>query len=285
MKYLSLLIVLLCITGCGGTQSGQNTEKPVVAVSILPLRNVVEAITAGDFDVISVVPPGANPEIYEPTAAQMRDVSNSELFIEIGLLDSERTLVAGIENNAPNLTVVDLSADLTLIDGGSAHTADPHVWLSPARMRTMVGRITESFRAIQPDSSAKYERNRDALISSIDSLDRVIHCYFSELQNRNILIYHPSLTYFAADYDLRQWSIESEGKEPSAAGMSEVLREIREHGIRTMFYQKQLNRDMIEAICQEAGLRAVPFDPLAPDWLANLGTLADEIRRSMSDDE
>jgi len=284
MKYIVLSLALLCAVGCG-MQAGQNTEKPVVAVSILPLRNVVEKISDGDFEVISVVPPGANPEIYEPTAAQMRDVLDSELFFQVGLLDSERALVAGIENNAPDLTVVDLSADLPLIDGGSAHTADPHVWLSPTRMRTMVGRIAENLRTIQPDSAAKYERNRDALISSIDSLDRTIRNSFSELQSRNVLIYHPSLTYFADDYDLRQWSIESEGKEPSAAGMSEVLRQIREHGIHTMFYQKQLNPSMIEAISQEAGLRAVPFDPLAPDWLANLGTLANEIRRSMSDEE
>jgi zinc transport system substrate-binding protein len=294
MKYIFLFLSILYLCeSCAPAK--KNAGKPVVTVSIIPLRYVIERLSGGDFEAIALVPAGTNPEIYEPTAAQMKAVSESELFFQTGLLDFEQALRAGIENNAPDLEIVDLSADLPLIEGHHGHAAsgepahaltatDPHVWLSPARMRTMAGRITEKLCAVRPDSAGKYERNRDLLISSIDSLDRHIRHSFSELDKNKILIYHPSLTYYADDYGLHQLSVETDGKEPSATALRNVVQEVRENGIRTIFYQKQLNLRTIEALCLEAGLQAVVFDPLAGDWLANLYTLTDEIRKSLSDE-
>jgi zinc transport system substrate-binding protein len=294
MKYLFLFLSVLYLYGCR-TSAKKNTQKPVVAVSIIPLQYVVERLSGGDFEAVALVPPGTNPEIYEPTAAQMKAVSDSELFFQIGLLDFEQVLMAGIENNAPDLEIVNLSADLPLIkghheravSGGSANvltTDDPHMWLSPARMRTMAGRITEKLCAVLPDSAGKYERNQERFILSIDSLDQYIQHSFSELNKNYILVYHPSLTYYADDYGLRQLSVETDGKEPSATALRDVVRGVRENGINTIFYQKQLNTRTIEALCLEAGLQAVIFDPLAEDWLTNLYTLTDEIRKSLSDE-
>ncbi len=291
MKYVYLFLPLLYIFGCHASVKNLE-EKPVVAVSILPLRTVVEQLSGGDFDVLSIVPPGVNPETHEPTAAQMKAVSDASLFFQIGLLDFEQVLAAGIEDNAPDLKIVDLSEGLPLLtghehphfDNTSNRTADPHVWLSPARMRTMIERITENLSTVRPDSARKYEQNRDVLVLSIDSLDRYIKHSFSELKKHGILIYHPSLTYYADDYGLHQFSVEADGKEPSAAGLREVVQVIRAYEMTTVFYQKQLSRNTIDALCREAGLKAVPFDPLAPDWLANLYLLTDEIRISLSDE-
>lgn len=292
MRYILLIGGLICLFGCR-TTSVKGDEKPVVAVSILPLQYVVDKLSGGDFETMALVPPGSNPEIYEPTVAQMKAVAHAELFFQIGLLDFEQSLMAGIEDNTPDLKIVDLSEGLSLLKGHghrmpgesmSVRTADPHVWLSPARMRTMVDRIAENLCAVRPDSATKYEQNRDAMILSVDSLDRYIYFSFNELKNRNILIYHPSLTYYADDYGLCQLSVEAGGKEPSAVGLRETVQEIRANGINTVFYQKQLSRSTIDALCREAGLRAVPFDPLALDWLANLYSLTDEIRKSLSDE-
>jgi zinc transport system substrate-binding protein len=285
---------MLYLSGCHAPAK-RSVEKPIIAVSILPLQDVVRQLVGEDFEVIVLVPPGVNPETYEPTATQMKAVSNAEFFFQIGLLDFEKNLTAGIQDNALNLKVVDLSRGLPLLESShaghasgespSGYAPDPHVWLSPARMTVMIERITENLCAVFPDSiPCKYERNRQTMISSIDSLDLYINSSFSELQKNQVLIYHPSLTYYAADYGLRQLSVEADGKEPSAVGLRKVVREVRANGINTVFYQKQLSNSTVDALCREAGLTAVPFDPLASDWLANLYALTDEIRKSLSDE-
>lgn len=262
-----------------------------VSVSILPLKYLVDSIGGGDFEALVVMPPGSNPETYEPRPSQMKKISQAKASFQIGLIDFEKSLENTLKSNALSSKFIDLSDGMELIGGdslsavGHRHTGlDPHIWLSPHRVRIMAGKIAETLMELQPDSIKKYTENRDHIISSIDSVDRYISQSFNVLNHKHFLIFHPSLTYYAADYGLQQIPVEKEGKEPSVAHMKKLMQGVLGKNINTVIYPKaQSLHSTAAALINDAGLRAVPFDPVAYDWPANMKYITDRIKESLNE--
>ncbi len=287
-----LSFLLLPFIGCQ-SRGTEVSDRFSVSVSILPLKYLVDSIGGGDFEALVVMPPGSNPETYEPLLSQMREIAQAKANFQIGLVDFEKSLENNLKANALEADFVNLSEGMSLLSGGSmteAETAsrrhvglDPHVWLSPTRVRTMVQKIADTLIEIRPDSTEKYAVNRDRLISIIDSVDRYIAQSFSELNNRSFLIFHPSLTYYAADYGLQQIPVEREGKEPSVTHMKELIQSTIGQNITTVIYPAAQSHHTVEALIQEVGLQAVPFDPVAYDWPENIRYITDCIKRSVSE--
>ena len=291
MKHLVYLYGLLLLLAGGCTPSPVTGEKNIT-VSILPVKYFIDRVSAGDFDVTVLVPPGTGPETYEPTPIQMKEAVRSRAYFHTGLIDFEQALIESITENSEAIQVVNLSEGLSLIEGtclhnhehaGHAHThgIDPHIWLSPARVKTMVYKIEKTLSTLMPDSAMKYRQNTIDFISSIDSLDLHNKSSFQMLAKNTILIYHPSLTYYAADYGLNQIAIEQEGKEPSVGQFKQLLKQAENQGIKTVFFQEELHAPTVKAFVQENGLMAVSFNPLAYDWLENMKIITKNITQSL----
>ncbi|RPJ19644.1 MAG: hypothetical protein EHM26_07190 [Desulfobacteraceae bacterium] len=78
----ALFLLLCAFWGSGPAVAG---EKIPVFVSIPPQKYFVEKI-GGNFVQVSVmVPPGANPHIYEPRPNQMTALSKSRIYFAIGV--------------------------------------------------------------------------------------------------------------------------------------------------------------------------------------------------------
>ena len=119
MKRLAyLLIITATLMACEAGGGG----KPTIAVTIEPLRYFAEKIGGDRFDVVTMVPGGASPETYEPTAQQMAALSESCLYIEAGNLGFERTWMKRLGANASHLIVVNSSegiAPVAATDGNA----------------------------------------------------------------------------------------------------------------------------------------------------------------------
>ncbi len=293
MRYF-LSTLLLFSSGCRPRETAVDGDHKTVSVSILPLKYLIDSIGGGDFETLVVMPPGSNPETYEPLLSQMKGIAHARANFQVGLIDFEKSLDNRLKSNSLSANFIDLSEGMSLIAGGpesSSNTSttnhhaglDPHIWLSPTRVRVMARKIADTLMEIQPDSATKYATNRDRVISTIDSVDRYIIQSFSELKNNSFLIFHPSLTYYAADYGLQQIPVELEGKEPSVAHMRSLMQLISGQKINTVIHPQAQNRHTVEALIQEAGLRAVPFDPVAYDWPANMKYITDHIKASLNE--
>ena len=70
LPFLFYLVACLCFfTGCkpSGRTDNKGTQRPVITVSIEPLRYITERIAGDGFHVETFVPKGSSPETYEPT--------------------------------------------------------------------------------------------------------------------------------------------------------------------------------------------------------------------------
>lgn len=304
MKFIQLFIYIIIFCLSVGCTQKNNSQKPTISVSIAPLAFLMQQIVDSDFVINTLVPSGASVETYEPTPAQMKQVAQSQMYISTGLIDFEQHLNHAIHHNMPNVQCIDVSEGIPLISGGHHHhhtqqvTAseqqdphshsnkqqsdikditgiDPHIWNSPRTVKQIATNIYQAIAAAYPDS-VRYQTNYNALIARLDSLDRALTELFED-KNRTFIIYHPALSYLARDYNLHQISLENEGKEPSAEYLKQLIDTVKTLHINQIFYQQQFSRNSVEALSNELGVPAVPFDPLAPDIIHNTLNICTQI--------
>lgn len=256
-------------------------------VSILPLRFIVEQITGDDFNIEVLVAPGASPETYEPTPAQMISIEKSPIVFVTGLIDFEKQLADKISLQSADNKIINLSAGVDLIEGhcthgdtpahGHTHGTDPHIWASPRNLKTMALTVYRNIALLYPDS-VRYSDNYTALTARLDSLDTAVGERLAASGKKQFIIYHPALTYYARDYGLEQISLEEEGKEPSVERMKAIIAGARQSGgITKIFYQKQFSPATVETLARELGAVCVEIDPLAEDVIANTLEITEKI--------
>lgn len=279
---LLLLLLFVAFTGC--QRPAPRDERPLIYVSIAPLKGLVERIVGDDFAVEVLVPAGASPETFEPTPRQLVALRQSQWLFAVGLIDFEQSLLEKIGNQAH---IVPLHEGIELIAGSCshhheghhhAHGIDPHIWTSPRALTAMAEQMHRTIQAAYPDS-VQYNTQYARLQEDITALDRRTEAALAAAEVEEFLIYHPALTYYARDYGLRQTAIEEEGKEPSARRLGELIRRARTAGLRTILYQRQFPRSTVETIAADMGAEAVEFDPLAEDIISEIDRITTLITR------
>ena len=103
-------------------------------------------------------------------------------------------------------------------------------------------------------------------MAEIEKTEATINQLLEGLSNRTFIIYHPALSYFAAEYQLTQLCIEMDGKEPSPAQLKELVDTARANNTRVVFIQQEFDQKNAELIAQETGCRLVTINPLSYNW-------------------
>ena len=113
----TLVILLTAILFACGSQKNKNRdgEKPVVTVSILPLKTFIEEIAGNDFEINVLLPPGASPTDFTMIPSQLKDIARSAIWFRIGYFGFEYSWRDKIEQANRNMKVVNLSEGLDLI--------------------------------------------------------------------------------------------------------------------------------------------------------------------------
>lgn len=279
IRKISLIAILSALlAGCSGTKT-TNTE-PTIYVSITPLKMLIEEITCGDFPVEVLVPEGASPETYDPTARQLTEANDAQMLFTTGLITFEQHLAERIANPE---RVINLSEGIELLSGtcshshcGHKHGIDPHIWTSPRALRQIAKNIHSSVMKHYPDS-AKYDTAAENLNMRLLLLDRECCAKLSSCQTKAMMIYHPAYTYYANDYHIEQIAIEQEGKEPSPRQLTELVKKARDKQIHHIFIQPQYNIGKVAALAEECDAEVIVTDPLSADIIAEIERITDII--------
>jgi zinc transport system substrate-binding protein len=286
-KKLLTLLVILTIFSCKGNRSV--SEQSIITVSIPPFRYFVEKIAGQDFAVNIMVPPGANPHVYEPVPAQIDKLSRSKAYISNGFLGFEQTWLDRFYEI--NKTMVRLSLG-DYIDpiisenvhkGDHAEGADPHYWVSPRCAMKMAFSVKELLCNLNPEARISYESNYDSLMVRIEEADRLATDLFSQYQGSSFMIYHPNLAYLARDYGITEIPVEFEGKEPPPSHLRELIDLAKEKNITTIFVQKEYDIKNAKAIASEIGAVVKVIDPLSPEWFDSITGLIRALHKSIAE--
>ena len=284
MKKLIYFLTLLILGACGNYP--QKIEKPILTVTLEPLRYFTEAIAGGHYEVVSMVPKGSSPESYDPTPQQLVALSRSQAYFRIGYIGFEQAWMKKLQANAPEMKVFDTSRGVDFIRGeGHWHGdhfheggVEPHIWNSTRNAIIIAENIYEALCELDAIHQEEYKNRLDSLKETIAQTDANV-CTFLENADSTFLIYHPALSYFARDYGLKQISIEENGKEPSPAQLKALIETCRKEKAHVIFVQQEFDQRNAQLIADELGVNVVPINPLSYDWDEEMVRVAHALKR------
>lgn len=279
--YKPLTLFLFIFFGASFFFTAIYADVPYVLVSVAPHKFFVERIAKNTVEVQLMVPAGASAHTYEPTPKQMMTVSKANIWFRIGEPFENRAIQA-LKSHHPNLEIVDLRQGLDLISADQGHvhcgcchgSVDLHFWLSARQAQIQAKTIADALGKAFPGYANFYQTNLEAFQQELKELDEKIKGILATLQNRNILVSHPAYAYFCRDYELQQYAIEVEGKDPTPQQMTRLLNLARQLNARAIFIQLQYNNKAAKLVADALGAHLIVLDPYSERYIATMLEIA-----------
>lgn len=278
---------MLALSGCGDSGGTSSETTRQLAVSVEPQRYILDQITGGRFDVVTLLENGANPETYDPPVSRRIAVDRSKAFFATGLLPFEKKITESLGSDVP---VFDSCEGIELVYGTHSHgdsdghhtrsreDADPHVWTSVTNAAIMARNMEKSLESISPADSLVFRANLEQFLTRLDSIDTAVRCRMPR-PGTAFAVWHPSLSYFARDYGLKQISVGFESKEMSARKLSETVEAARADSVKVFFFQKEYDSRQAGTLNDMIGSHLVTINPLSYDWEGQINIICGELEK------
>ncbi len=260
-------------------------EKPVVFVSVPPQAWLVKRLAGEAVEVQTLLPPGANPHTFEPTAKQVKKLAEASAYLTLGM-PFEMAIAKRAGSLNPSLKVAGMDQGIVKITG-EAHDheeghacgvgGDPHIWLSPRLMCAMASNTVAALSQALPQQRAGLAEHLPAAVAEIQAADAVVRNKTGTLRVKTWVVYHPSWSYFAADYGLSLLVIEQDGKPPAARHLAEVIGLAKAAGVNMVCAEPQYDKRPAQTLAQQLGARLELIDPLQEDWPALMRDVAEKL--------
>lgn len=267
---IAIILALLFIS----FKDKNEISKDIISVAIVPEIEFVKAVAGDDFEIVTMIPPGASPENYEPTPLEKEKFEKSKVYFSMGVPTEENNILPNLSENT-KLVKLDEEVrkyyeDLTFENGGR----DPHIWLSPKRVEVMVLKIADTLSELKPENSQKYEENANKYIEELKNVSLEINDILANKENKKFVVYHPAFAYLADEFGLEMYALEEEGKEATAQSLQEKIDLAKAEGIKYIFYQAEIDSTQAKAYAEEIGGQTMMLSPLAENYIENLKEMA-----------
>lgn len=267
------LLAIAILTACS-----QGEADRTLTVSIEPQRYLLEQIAVDKWQVNTVLEKGADPENFDPPMSTMKKAMSSRLYFSMGTLPFEQTLIDRMNEGGEKVKTVDTSAGIRRLHGthgphdGHHHESaeDPHVWTSVVNSRQMARNMLDALVELDPDNSDYYNANYRRLDARLDSIDREIRTLLEPCQGATFVVWHPSLSYFAADYGLNQVAMGMENKEVSPMQMKENIDRARTLGARVMIVQPDFDQNRSAELARQIGATTLSVNLMSDAWIDDM---------------
>jgi zinc transport system substrate-binding protein len=274
------LAVAAGLAACGGDDDGSGAAGDQIAVvaSFYPLAEAVRQVGGELVEVEDLTPAGAEPHDLELTTDQVDDLEDADLVVVMGR--DFQPAVEDVAERRDGTTIVVLDEfdvgegrvqdEHAEEEGGDEHgdeegALDPHVWLDPTRMRTVVNTVEAALAGADPTSADTYSANAEVYGAQLDTLDADFEAGLENCDRREMITAHEAFGWMAARYDLEQHAIAGlePDQEPSADRIAELADLAANEGATTVFTETLVSPDVAETVAREAGgLRTRVLDPI-----------------------
>ncbi|MDF2646605.1 MAG: zinc transporter substrate-binding protein [Paenibacillus sp.] len=284
---LSAALVFI-LSGCSGKAGNSNSDassdksgsgsgkKLKVVTTFYPMYEFSKQVGGDHADVIALIPPGAEPHDWEPSAKDMAKLKEADLFVYNGIVEgwAEKALSSAANEKR---VVVEASKGIELMEGlpeeeeeghdhegEEGHILDPHVWLDPVLAQKEVSSIQAAFEKADPANKEDYKKNADAYIANLKDLDAAFKSGLNSVKKKDFVTQHAAFGYLAKQYGLTQIPIAglSPEQEPSPNKMAEIIAFAKEHQVKTIFFETLVDPKVAKTVAKELGAKTDVLNPI-----------------------
>jgi zinc/manganese transport system substrate-binding protein len=267
----ALALVALALVAACGSDDGEG-DRPAIAVTTPVLGSLVGDLVGDAAEVRVIMPGGADPHEFQPSAKDAEALTSADLVVENGLgLEEglEDSLARVRDDGVPVFTVTDHA---TLREVGEDEAAggehgeedhgaqDPHVWMDPLAM-------SEAMAALAPVVERELGIDVSARAADLDARLQTLNAELEDSlatipqDRRRLVTGHESMGYFADRYGFEVTgalvpSLSTQAQ-ASASALATLRDQVRAQGVPAIFNEIGTPDGVAEAIADETGARVV----------------------------
>ena len=243
-------------------------KKPSVALSTFALYDIAKSISQETLNLVMILPFGVDAHSFEPTPKLMAKIMGSDLVMYSG---------AGLEPWIKSFDfksrTIDMSKSVMLLEPHAEHKThaqhehdaiDPHYWLDIQNMIVITKLISEEFIKLLPQNSNLYKSNSDKYIAKLESLDSKYKKSLLNCKKETIIVNHNAFSYLSSRYGFHVEALSglSPDAQPSAKNMVRLIEHVKEHDVKTVFFESFVSDKAMKSIAQEANVSVDVLQPL-----------------------
>lgn len=257
---------LVSLVGCGSDGSasdagGGGGGALRVEASFYPLQWAAERVGGRRVTVTNLTPPGAEPHDLELTPRSTAALADADLVVYLsGFQPAVDDALSTVDARA--LDVAD-HVDLDLAGSGD-EDRDPHFWLDPTRLASVVDAIATALSEIDPDHEDGYRAGAAEAAADLEALDADLEAGLADCDSRDLVTSHEAFGYLAQRYRMEQVGLSgfSPDQEPSAADLAALIDLVEERDVRTIYFETLTSSAVAETVASETGARTAVLDPI-----------------------
>lgn len=269
-KIISFAIIISLFVACGKANvknEEKKENKKIIYTSFYSLQSITKEIVGDKMEVRNLIPNGQEVHHWEPTAQDMKNLSEGSVVLANGL--GLEGWMDKFKESIKDLKVVEVSKDVTLLKTEHEHDEhkheneekhhhgeyDPHIWLSLRNMKIIARNICDQVIEMDKDNEAYYRENLAKVQNKLSDLDTKYSEYLKNAKIITVVTSHDAFAYLLKDYDLKQIPIENlnSDSEPDLAKMKKVIELAKQNGVKYVFYEELSENKVEETIAKEIG--------------------------------
>ena len=250
---LTLVFCALAALAACGEDTASGDDRPTIVVTTNILGDIVGAVVGDAANLEVVMPVGADPHEFAPSARQAEAMADADLLVQIG---------AGFEAGMED--VIDSAADagaevFTFVDHVELLGDDPHVWTDPSRVADGVEALGARLADVEGVDAAAVSAQADTYLAALGELESAMDAVLAVVpdERRVLVTDHEVFGYFADrfDFDVVGTVIPSTTTDAaaSAADLDALAEVIRDTGVPAIFTEAGQSDELVDALADEVG--------------------------------
>lgn len=270
LKSLSLALAVALAPAVGvstvALAAQPEPNQPVLVVATISiLADMVRQVGGSNVDVKSLVGPGGDAHVYQPTPADAQTIAQAQVVVENGL-GLEGWIDRLIQASGTKAQIVIASAsvkpqtmedeDQKGPDGKPKVITDPHAWQNLANGSLYAQAIGDALAKADPLHADSYHSRAKAYAQKIMELDAQVREQIKSVPQakRKIITTHDAFGYFGRAYGVTFLAPEgiSTDSEPTAAAMGKLADQIKREHIKALFLENMTDPRLLQTLAKEA---------------------------------
>ena len=278
-----VLFALVLLAGCGGnkakTADQTSGTKIKIVATVYPVYEFIKQVGGDKVDVVMLIPPGAEPHDWEPTAKDITRLKDAKIFAYHGagfepiekLLTKDvlgTTLPVEVSKGVAKLAAHHDEDEHKKADDHKedkhGHESDSHMWLDPLAAQREVNNILAALITVDEKNAAYYKENAEKFNKQLSELDQDYKKALTNSKRKDMITSHEAFGYLAARYGLNQVGIMglSPDAEPTPDKMAEITKFCREHNVKYIFFETLASPKLAQTIAKETGAELLVLNPI-----------------------
>lgn len=270
MKKFKIFLIIIMIFSLTGCFKKDNFENINIYTSVYPIEYIVNYLYGDYSEIQSIYPDGVDTKKYELTNKQIKDYSNTNLYVFNGLSEKETEYVSSMFKYNKNLKIIDATQTMEY------NYYEEELWNDPSNFLMLALNIKNGILEYTTNHTLNksIEENYQNLKIEISKIDANLKLMYENSSNKTLVV-DSNIYSFLSKYGFDVLSLE-ENEELTDKTIYDVKNKIKNGEVKYIYTTNKNNlNNTVKEIIRETNVDIIE--------LKTLTNLTDEERSSKED--